>query len=141
MRLGSRLIRRFLCRPLEEESWVGILLGNVPPHLQPTAVSDPWLGSELYPVSLGRTLRREFGSFLRRIRYILETQLYGRGVRVDFQNQLGLTRQESMRAEDVYNEDSSNLFARFPWLTLADERIFFEGWTKGATWAYRNARK
>jgi hypothetical protein len=119
---------------------VGVPLGTVPSHLRPSLVRDPWLGSDLFRCSLVRTLRREIGSFFQRIRWLLETEVYLRGVRLDFEGQLELTRQESRRAEDGYTEDSNNLSARFPWLTLVDARIFAEAWLRGAAWAYSNAR-
>lgn len=135
------VIRRLLFRRLHKESWVGIPLDTLPPHLRPKQlVPDPWLGSDLFRRSLVRTLRREIGSFFQRIRWLLETELYLRFVRVDFQSQLGLTRQESKSAECGYTQDSNSLCAQFPWLTLADDRILVEAWTRGALWAYRNAR-
>jgi hypothetical protein len=45
-----------------------------------------------------------------------------------------------MRAANGYSEDSNSLYARFPWMTLVDERISVEAWTMGAAWAYRNVR-
>jgi hypothetical protein len=80
------------------------------------------------------------GCFLRRIRWLLETELYPRLVRLDFVGQLGISPKESTRAEDAYILDSNSLFARFPWMTLADERILAEGWTRGAAWSLRSFR-
>jgi len=89
---------------------------------------------------LAQILRREIRSFFQRIRWLLESELYLRGILIGFQALLGLTREESMHAVNAYSEDSNSLYARFPWMTLVDERISVEAWTKGAAWAYRNAR-
>jgi hypothetical protein len=87
-----------------------------------------------------RILKHETSSFFQRIRWLLETELYRRGPRLNFVVQLGLTPKESTRAQGACNDDSNSLFARFPWATLADDRILVEAWAMGAAWAYRNAR-
>ncbi len=139
-RLVLVLIRRFLFRRLDRERWVGTPLDTLPPHLQSSQVHDPWLGRNLYRLSLVRTLRCEIGSFFQRIRWLLETESYLRGVQIEFVDRLGLTCQESKRAEAGYSEDSNSLCVRFPWLTVVDARISSEAWIMGAKWAYRNAR-
>jgi hypothetical protein len=134
------LLKRLLSRQLERESWVGVRIDTLAPYLRPSLPFDVWLGENLCRRSLVRTLRCEIGSFFQRIRWLLETELYQRGVVIHFQSHLGLTQPESKRAEDGYTTDSNSLYVQFPWLTLVDERIFAEGWTKGAAWAYRNSR-
>jgi len=79
----------------------GVPLDTLPPHRQSILGRDPLLGVNLYHAPLVRTLRYEIRSFFRRIRWLLRTELYHRGVRLDFENQLGLTRQESKRAKMI----------------------------------------
>jgi hypothetical protein len=131
-RLFRVIIQRALFRRLRKGSLVGVPLCSLPVHLRSSFESGAWLGTDLYRVSLARILQHEIGSFCQRIRWPLESEVYLRGVRVDFQSQLGLTLQESKRAERAYTEDSNSLCAQFPWLTLVDDRILVEVWTRGA---------
>ncbi len=132
------LIRRFLFRRLHKESWLGNQLDKIPPRLRPSALDDPWLGTDLWRVSLARILQRELNSCVGRIRWLLETELYQRMVVLDFVGQLAMPPKEAMRAQDGCSRDIGNLYAQFRWTTPVDARIFAEGWTRGALWTLRN---
>lgn len=135
------LVRRVLYARPRRKSGIGFPVSRIPPRLQPTALCDPWLGSALFRVPLGRILICECRSFVRRIGWLLDTELYRRGVWFRFVGHLGLHPTEAITAEDAYIRDTDNLFAQFQWATRVDERIFVEGWTRGALFALRNVCK
>jgi hypothetical protein len=135
------LIRRFLYQRSRRESGIGFPVSRIPDRLQPRLLDDPWLGSALFRVPLGQILRCECRSFVRRTKWLLDTELYRRLVFFRFVGHLGLHPKEAIRAEDAYMRDSGNLYAQFPWVTPVDERIFVEGWTRGALFALRSVCK
>jgi hypothetical protein len=96
------------------------------------------LGQTLYPAPLARILVSEVCSFCRRIREILNTKLYRRGVVCDPGSQLTSDRQERERLQDGCNVDRRNLLTARPWLTLADAEIFCLGWKQGVEFSFRN---
>lgn len=89
------------------------------------------LGEYLRPFPLWRILKREIGSFLCRMRAILKTQIYRRGIGYGPPSQPGMTSQERRQYQDICTEDMQHLFDERPWLTSVDGEIFLRGWMQG----------
>ncbi len=108
-------------------------------HRKSTQSYEHSLGQNLYPAPLGRILLSEVGSFFGRIRALLDTKLYRRGVACYPGTQMPLSRQERKRLQDACTQDMQSLFADRPWLTLVDSEIFVLGWKRGAELVLRNS--
>jgi hypothetical protein len=131
--LKWRLFRRLVHR---EPSICGRLDTSL--HHQSNPAGRPLVGVHLFRAPLARTLRLEIGSFLSRIRMVLDTQMYRRGVVWDPACRIALNPEECQRAQDASNQDMRNLSSARPWLTLVDAEIFVQGWQRGAEWHARS---
>ncbi len=99
------------------------------------------LGDHLYRGSLARAVKREIGSLVGRIKEILRSRSYRRGVTLDPLFQTTATPEQRRQAQDACNADMQRLFDRRSWLTLEDIRIFALAWRLGAEWVYRSGNR
>lgn len=123
-------------RVRRKEFWAGVRTDTLH-RRQSTRPFAPSLGKNLYPSSTLRGLLSESHSFLRRIRFALDTQIYRRLVVVDA-GLLGRNWWECQRIQNACIEDINKLSGPRPWLTLVDTESLSQAWMMGATWYARN---
>ncbi len=96
------------------------------------------LGSHLYRASLVRALGREIGSCYQRIRELLRTRLYRRGILLDPLYRTSASPDQRDQAQDACNRDMQTVFRCRKGMTQADARTFLLAWRLGLEWGVRH---